>query len=814
MKKITLLIALMIVSLGQTQTLRLGFESGESGYALDAFGSMALPIVVTGTGTNTSKVLPIVANPVGNIWQGCNFVLTTPVQLTTTKTMTIDVLSSTPVTFLMKVNGGVAGALEAAAQASHNGDGTWKTISFTFNTALDGKAAQANGIYNKMVIHPFFPFTGTASARTFYIDNLSGPQAIVAPTLSNFAISAKSVGSSFQLTAPTTNSAGAFTYTSNNTAVATISGTTVSVVGVGNGSITATQAANGSYLAGSITATFTATNLIIPTLGTLAVPNKVFGDAPFNLTPPTTNSGGAFTYTSSNNAVATISGSTVTIVGVGTSTITASQAATGSYATGSATATLTVNVPAAPTPTKAAEDVISIFSNAYTDLVNTDFYPNWGQSTKYVQENGMLKYSSLNYQGITFASPINGAAMEKLHIDVWTRDCTTFDMYVIDGSNPEEKVTLKPSFNGWNSYDIDLAQYTNLTKSNLLEFKIIGNGTVYLDNIYFWENLPAGTPVISFSIPAKSVSDAPFLLTPLITSTSLGAISYTSSNTSVATISGSTVTIVGIGSTTITVNQAADSPYIASSATATLIINPGAAPVPQVNVASVIGLYGETYPPDGYAYDFGSVTTADLDPTTGVNNALKVDFNNLEYGQGFGIKDISAMQYVHFDYYTTDATTFGLTLLSDASTPVPALYPIQGIVKNQWVPVNIPMATFKAISGFNAAKFIQFKFGTATPTPGTVYFDNLYLTTTTLGTPTFETSKMSLYPNPVKNTLNIEAKGSIERVAVYSILGQEVMSKSPKSNSTTLQTSGLQKGTYIVKSTIDGKTSTSKFIKE
>lgn len=816
MKKITILIALMMVSLGQTQTLRLGFEPGESGSALDPFGSMALPIVVTGTGSNTSKVLPIVANPVGNIWQGCNFVLTTPVQLTTTKTMTIDVLSSTPVTFLMKVNGGVGTAPEAAAQATHNGDGTWKTISFTFNTSLDGKAAQANGIYNKMVIHPFFPFTGTASARTFYIDNLSGPQAIVAPTLSNFAISAKSVGSSFQLTAPTTNSAGAFTYTSNNTAVATISGTTVSVVGVGNVIITATQAANGSYLAGSITAAFTATNLIIPTLGTLAVPNKVFGDAPFNLTPPTTNSGGAFTYTSSNNAVATISGSTVTIVGVGTSTITASQAATGNYATGSATATLTVNVPAAPTPTKAAEDVISIFSNTYTDLVNTDFYPNWGQSTKYVQENGMLKYSSLNYQGITFASPINGAAMEKLHIDVWTRDCTSFDMYIIDGTNPEEKVNLKPSFNGWNSYDIDLAQYTNLTKSSLVEFKIVGNGTVYLDNIYFWENLPAGTPVISFSIPAKSVSDAAFLLTPLITSTSLGAISYTSSNTSVATISGITVTIVGIGSTTITANQAANEPYIASTATATLIVNPGAAPVPQVNVASVIGLYGETYPPNGYAYDFGSVTTADLDPTSGVNNALKVDFNNLEYGQGFGIKDISAMQYVHFDYYTTDATTFGLTLLSDAPTPVPALYPISGIVKNQWVPVNIPMATFKAISGFNPAKFIQFKFGTATPIPGTVYFDNLYfsLTNPALGTLTFETSKVNLYPNPVKNSVTIDANGSIEKVSIYSILGQEVLSKKPNSNSTTLQTSSLQKGTYIVRSTIDGKTTTSKLIKE
>ena len=37
---------------------------------------------------------------------------------------------------------------------------------------------------------------------------------------------------------------------------------------------------------------------------------------------------------------------------------------------------------AAPTPTThAATDVISVFSNAYTDLSGTDFYPNWGQGT-------------------------------------------------------------------------------------------------------------------------------------------------------------------------------------------------------------------------------------------------------------------------------------------------------------------------------------------------------------------------------------------------------------------------------------------------
>jgi len=68
---------------------------------------------------------------------------------------------------------------------------------------------------------------------------------------------------------------------------------------------------------------------------------KTFGDSPFQFSPPS-SSGGAFSLTSSNPAVAFASGSTVTIVGAGTSTITATQVATGG---GSQTtkATLIVN---------------------------------------------------------------------------------------------------------------------------------------------------------------------------------------------------------------------------------------------------------------------------------------------------------------------------------------------------------------------------------------------------------------------------------------------------------------------------------------
>jgi hypothetical protein len=78
------------------------------------------------------------------------------------------------------------------------------------------------------------------------------------------------------------------------------------------------------------------------TLSNFSNINRTNFDLPFSLTAPTSNGTGAFSYSSSNTAVATISGSTVTIVGAGTSTITATQAADATYATKSITALLTV----------------------------------------------------------------------------------------------------------------------------------------------------------------------------------------------------------------------------------------------------------------------------------------------------------------------------------------------------------------------------------------------------------------------------------------------------------------------------------------
>jgi hypothetical protein len=184
MKKITLLLLVLFSFSGYSQDLLLGFETGESGGIVgDPFGGAPAPIIEAGSGTNTTQVLKMVGNPAGEPWQGININLTSLVNLTTTQTMTMDVFSASAITFLVKVTGGVGGPAIVAASATHTGGSTWQTISFTFNTSLDGQAAPANGTYSGAVIHTywapgavgFFNPTVPTPARTFYIDNIKGP---------------------------------------------------------------------------------------------------------------------------------------------------------------------------------------------------------------------------------------------------------------------------------------------------------------------------------------------------------------------------------------------------------------------------------------------------------------------------------------------------------------------------------------------------------------------------------------------------------------------------------------------------------------
>ncbi len=176
--------------------------------------------------------------------------------------------------------------------------------------------------------------TGTATIT------LTPPVTKTAPTIV-FTVANQTYGVAPFTVSATSNSSGAITY-SVVSGPATISGSTVTITGVGTVVLQASQAAAGNYTAGTQNATFTV-SAEAPTI-TFTVANQTYGVAPFTVSA-TSNSSGAITY-SVVSGPATISGSTVTITGVGTVVLQASQAAAGNYTAGTQNATFTVSAEA------------------------------------------------------------------------------------------------------------------------------------------------------------------------------------------------------------------------------------------------------------------------------------------------------------------------------------------------------------------------------------------------------------------------------------------------------------------------------------
>ena len=150
---------------------------------------------------------------------------------------------------------------------------------------------------------------------------------------------------------------------------------------------------------------------------------------------------------------------------------------------------------AAPTPpARDPDDVLSVFSDAYTDVAGTNFNPGWGQTTQVsfvdIDGNETLKYGNFNYQGTEFASALNVTEMETLHLDMWTADATSVNIFLISPGPVETAYALPITPNQWISYDIPLTAFTGVNLADVIQFKFDGgNGsqTIYLDNLYFYK---------------------------------------------------------------------------------------------------------------------------------------------------------------------------------------------------------------------------------------------------------------------------------------------------------------------------------------
>jgi len=152
------------------------------------------------------------------------------------------------------------------------------------------------------------------------------------PTLGEFKNQsvALSVGS-FTLTAPTSTSDGAWSFQSLDQSIATVSGNKVTLLDGGEVSIRATQSPTLNWLTTTATMKLTVT-APSPTVGTFSdITLSIDSVSKVELILPASNSKGAWTLTSADPSVASVSGLTVTALKSGTTKISAKQAPSGGY---------------------------------------------------------------------------------------------------------------------------------------------------------------------------------------------------------------------------------------------------------------------------------------------------------------------------------------------------------------------------------------------------------------------------------------------------------------------------------------------------
>ena len=242
-----------------------------------------------------------------------------------------------------------------------------------------------------------------------------------------------------------------------------------------------------------------------------------------------------FTYSSSNESVATVNANgQISVVGLGTAKVTAK------FGSIDATGSITINVEEsperAPVPTVPAENVISLFSNAYTNVPVDTWATGWLYSTAVLNEiqiegDDVKLYTTLNFNGIEFASQtIDATQMTHFHMDIWTPNSTTppaaFKVLLVDfgangvfggGDDVSHEVTFTANTvpgletKEWVQLDVPLSAFTGLTtRAHLAQLVISGDlPTVYVDNVYFYKEEGGGTepttPAPTPTFPAADV---------------------------------------------------------------------------------------------------------------------------------------------------------------------------------------------------------------------------------------------------------------------------------------------------------------------
>ena len=236
---------------------------------------------------------------------------------------------------------------------------------------------------------------------------------------------------------------------------------------------------------------------------TFNLPNGV--NQAVNITPSYLN------FSSSDPTVATVDAlGIVTTVGTGSAVITATLG--GQPTTGSITINSAGTFLHAPTPTKNEANVISLFSNQYTN-VPVNYYNGYWQPWQTtvsndftVEGDDVLNYGIFNFVGIEYSSPtVNASLMTHVHLDVFIPGPIApgrqLRVIVVDfgangvfggGDDTRHSTTFTAPFlvsQNWLSINIPFSAMPGLlSRTNLAQLILEGGdgSVIYVDNIYYY----------------------------------------------------------------------------------------------------------------------------------------------------------------------------------------------------------------------------------------------------------------------------------------------------------------------------------------
>jgi hypothetical protein len=376
-----------------------------------------------------------------------------------------------------------------------------------FSVSFDNPAiASAKGLVVTLLAPGTTRITFTQAASGAYSSATRTVQFYVRPGTPRLGVFAsKTVAlstGSLTLDAPTSSSKGSWTFTSSDAGIASVSGNKVSLLDGGKVTITATQGATAEWLTAKTTMELTIT-AVAPTLGTFTnITLTIDSIAKVDLTPPTSNSSGSWSFTSSTPGVATISGVTLTPLRAGTTTVTAKQSPSGGYS--SAKATMVVTVLAAD-PTVGSLNDITVIQTASSP------------------------------PSISLVVPTSNS------VGAWTLTSSDVRVATIDGNNARIIAPGKTTITALQEAS------ARFGPSKPVTMNLTVKGTPTYTALPNLEKL-AGDPDVVIAKPA-SKSD--------------GAWTYVSSDPKIATVSGNSIKLGDAGLVTITVSQAATAFWVA-----------------------------------------------------------------------------------------------------------------------------------------------------------------------------------------------------------------------------------------------------------